>query len=308
LMNLMSFFSVGTIVVIVLVVVSLWLTITFVKTNTCVLVERLGQYTHTLKPGVHFLTPFVDRLKTVAWTWKVEDHDRRPVWRTERFTEVFQGELLYDFAPVEAQTMDRISVSVNGFVFYRISDIYTACYCIDVGRAVSLWIEGAIRNATAQHKYQDLVSQASRLQNAVFKLFEDEKHASEWGITLTHLSIQSIDTATQIKSNLEELTKQKNNVIAQQELLKFQLDHKEREKKAALDLEMMEHKHQLQMQKAEIEAQALHYKMLIDSGMSPDYLLALKQTEILKSKTNKIIVPHNFRSLHGLDSQKSLVS
>jgi len=86
------------------------------------------------------------------------------------------------------------------------------------------------------------------------------------------------------------------------------LDQKEREKKAALDLEMMEHKHQLQMQKAEIEAQSLHYKMLIGSGMSPDYLLALKQTEILKSKTNKIIVPHNFRSLHGLDSQKSLVS
>jgi len=67
---------------------------------------------------------------------------------------------------------------------------------------------------------------------------------------------------------------------------------------------MMEHKHRLQIKKAEIEAQAMHYKMLIDSGMSPDHLLALKHAEILASKTNKIIVPYNFRSVNWGESQK----
>lgn len=61
----------GTIIVllaIIYLVVTVAIHIKKIREGEVGLVERLGKYTHTLKPGTHFLVPYIDRIAWVVST------------------------------------------------------------------------------------------------------------------------------------------------------------------------------------------------------------------------------------------------
>lgn len=45
---------------------------TIVVEKTVVVVERLGKFNRVLKPGIHFLIPFIDRKVPMSWVTFVE--------------------------------------------------------------------------------------------------------------------------------------------------------------------------------------------------------------------------------------------
>lgn len=265
-----------------------------VNTNTCVITESFGQYSRILQPGVYILHP-LEVVKYLHWTFKVEIGSKASEWRRQSLREISLGDLIYDFAPIHAETLDKIPVSIDGLLFYKISNVRAAAYSTDVGRALSLWIEGGVRSAVAQHSYQDIVSRSAQLQESVFKHFEEDKHVASWGITLVNLSIQRIDTAPHLKQNLEELMNQKNTALAQKDLLSLQIEHKERELKAELDLSISRHKHGLALERSRVESEAEKIKILQGAGLSIEAILSMRQIDLLRDvQAQKIIVPHNF--------------
>ncbi|MGK7389520.1 MAG: SPFH domain-containing protein, partial [Candidatus Cyclobacteriaceae bacterium M2_1C_046] len=73
-----------------------------------VIKERLGKYNKTLKPGFHFLIPFVDRA-------------------------AYQQEMREQVIDVPSQTCitkDNIEVEVDGLVYVKVMDSYKASYGI----------------------------------------------------------------------------------------------------------------------------------------------------------------------------------
>src|ERR1700747_58626 len=72
-------------------------------------VERFGRYTRTLKPGISFLTPFVE---TVG----------RRVNLMEQVLDVPQQEVI---------TKDNVTVQVDAIVFIQVMDASQAAYRVD---------------------------------------------------------------------------------------------------------------------------------------------------------------------------------
>src|SRR5699024_432014 len=73
-----------------------------------VIQERLGKYIKSLKPGRHFLIPFVDR----------------PAYRQE------MREQVIDVPSQTCITKDNIEVEVDGLVYVKVMDSYKASYGI----------------------------------------------------------------------------------------------------------------------------------------------------------------------------------
>jgi regulator of protease activity HflC (stomatin/prohibitin superfamily) len=295
-------------------IILLFFSLRIVPDNHCVIVERCSKYHRTVQPGWHIVVPILESIKEIRWTWYVEVNkgETKGQWKEVTFAMVRKGEATYDFPPVVAQTLDRLPVTVNGLVYYSITDPKKMAYSVDAAQSLSRWLEGAMRHAVAQHKYDDLVSNAGVLQNDIIKAFNahgapDEKGDKEatnlWGMSLEHLVIQSIDLPPTLQSNLNDLRKQRDSVASKREIAEMECKLREFDLKSKIDLQMQEQKHELELARRRTEWETQRYKMFIDAGMTHDYLLRQRELDTLKAHSGKvIIVPRDFRALLDIET------
>src|SRR3954453_17551014 len=106
----MSAGNVVLVVVLILIVVVALTTVVkavrIVAQATSVIVERLGRYSRTLTPGLHFLIPFVDRPRAVV--------DLR--------------EQVVSFPPQPVITSDNLVVNIDTVIYFQPTDPKSAVY------------------------------------------------------------------------------------------------------------------------------------------------------------------------------------
>ena len=93
-------------VFLLLVVFVVYNTFIIVEMREEVILERLGKYHETLKPGFHFVVPFIDRV----------------AYRQE------MREQVIDVPHQKCITKDNIEVDVDGLVYLKVMDAYKASY------------------------------------------------------------------------------------------------------------------------------------------------------------------------------------
>ncbi|MCI1247014.1 MAG: SPFH domain-containing protein, partial [Prevotella sp.] len=116
---------VGTVVLIVIVVLAL----VFVKSAIVIIpqsetriIERLGKYYATLRPGINLIIPFMDRAKMVyamsngryIYTHKIDLREQ-----------------VYDFDRQNVITKDNIQMQINALLYFQIVDPFKAVYEIN---------------------------------------------------------------------------------------------------------------------------------------------------------------------------------
>lgn len=102
-------------------------TIIVVKEQSAVIVERLGKYRTTLKPGIHFIVPFVDRVATTV-----------------------QLRVLQNTMNVDTKTKDNVSCSVNVAVQFNVNTtkIKESYYTLQSPKPqIESYIQDAVRSA-----------------------------------------------------------------------------------------------------------------------------------------------------------------
>ena len=87
-------------------IVKFFRSIRLVPTQSAYIVERLGKYSRTLKPGFHALVPFLDRVAFIR--------DLK--------------ELTVDVPPQECFTRDEVQVEVDGVIYMSVTDPVKASY------------------------------------------------------------------------------------------------------------------------------------------------------------------------------------
>lgn len=115
----------------VVVVVAIARSVVIVPAGHAYVVERLGKYGRTLRPGFAFLLPFVEAVRFRHAT-------------TERVLELESS---------EAVTEDNVVVRQTSTVRWRVTDAARASYAVaDVAAAMREALLAAIRSATARTK------------------------------------------------------------------------------------------------------------------------------------------------------------
>ena len=139
------------------------------------LVLRLGEFRSIRGPGLFFVVPIIDRVRMV---------DTRV--------------LAVDIPRQEAITKDNVPVSINGALFFKVTNVEDAVMKIqDYVYGISLLAQTALRDVVGGMVLDDLLSERERIGKQVEQAVEND--SKEWGLHVTGIRLMDIDMPEDLK-------------------------------------------------------------------------------------------------------------
>lgn len=196
-----------TVVVVLVVTYIVWRlfkhSVKIVHHSEVMVIERLGKYKTTLKPGLHWIWPIIDSPRLINWRYLDARNNASHVdvvsIQTER---IDMREHVIDFGRQHVITKDTVQIMIDALVFFRITDPRVAVLQIqNLPDAVELLTQATLRNIIAQMTLDDTFS--SREQINAHLLSKIQRDAERWGVTITRVEIFNIIPPSDIKRAME---------------------------------------------------------------------------------------------------------
>ncbi|MBN2536949.1 SPFH/Band 7/PHB domain protein [candidate division WOR-3 bacterium] len=132
-------------------------------------VERLGKYQRTVRPGLHFIFPFLERLIKI---------DVR--------------EQVVDVPPQEVITKDNATVTVDAIIYYEVTDPVKVLYNVAQFRLATIKLaQTNLRNVVGDLSLDESLTSRETI-NAKLRDVLDEA-TDKWGAKVTRVELQRIE-------------------------------------------------------------------------------------------------------------------
>lgn len=137
---------------------------------TSVLVERLGRYSRTLEPGLHFLVPFVDRPRAVV--------DMR--------------EQVVSFPPQPVITSDNLVVNIDTVIYFQPTDPKAAVYEIyNYIQGIEQLTVTTLRNVIGSLDLEQTLTSRDQINGQLRGVLDEA--TGRWGIRVNRVELKAID-------------------------------------------------------------------------------------------------------------------
>ena len=177
----MPFVSIILLLVAVLVIVAIFRAVRIVKQSTAIIVERLGRFQAAYTAGLHFLVPFVDRVRNVM--------DLR--------------EQVVSFPPQPVITSDNLVVSIDSVVYYQITDPTRATYEIsNYLQAIEQLTVTTLRNVVGSMDLEQTLTSRDQINGQLRGVLDQA--TGRWGIRVNSVELKSIDPPASIQGSMEQ--------------------------------------------------------------------------------------------------------
>lgn len=168
------------IAVLVFVVVTIAKGVRLVAQGEEWVVERLGKYHATLRPGLNILIPYLDK---VAYKLVTKD-------------------IILDVQEQEVITRDNAVILTNAIAFVKVTDPVKAVYGVtDFSEAIRNLIMTTLRSIVGEMELDEALSSRDKIKARLRESIADE--AVDWGLTVKSVEIQDIKPSPSMQKAME---------------------------------------------------------------------------------------------------------
>ena len=264
-----------------------------------IVIERLGRYLSTWDTGIHFLTPFVDRVQ------------RR----------VSMKEQIYDFPPQPVITKDNVTIQIDTVVFFTVTDPKLFTYGVENPIAgIEALTSTSLRNIIGELDLGATLTSRDIINTKMRQILDEA--TDPWGIKVTRVEVKNILPPRDIQAAMEkqmraEREKREKILIAEGEKTsaitiaegnkEAAILNAEAEKQATIKKAEAQAEAILKVKKAEADgellvrqAEAQAIKMINEAKPTKE-VLAIRSFETLAKvadgKATKLIIPSDLQGM-----------
>ena len=273
------------------------------------IIERLGKYYATLRPGINIIIPFIDRAKEI-----VAVRRGRYIYTDS----IDLREQVYDFDKQNVITKDNVQTQINALLYFQIVDPFKAVYEINnLPNAIEKLTQTTLRNIIGELELDQTLTSRDTINTKLRAVLDDA--TNKWGIKVNRVELKDITPPESVLKAMEKQMQAERNkraTILTSEgekaaaILKSEGEKTAIINKAEADKQMAilnaEGEAQARIRKAEAEAIAIE-KITEAVGKSTNpanYLLAQKYIQMLQEvatgdKTKTVYLPYEATNLMG---------
>ena len=286
------------IALVLLAVIIVSKSITIVSQSETMIIERLGRYQATLKPGVNIIVPFIDKAKTIV------------TMRNGRYlytNTIDLREQVYDFDKQNVITKDNVQTQINALLYFQIVDPFKAVYEINnLPNAIEKLTQTTLRNIIGELELDETLTSRDTINTKLRAVLDDA--TNKWGIKVNRVELQDITPPQTVLQAMEKQMQAERNKRA--EIL-----NSEGEKMATINRAEADKQREIlnaeglaaaKIKQAEAEARAIELiTEAVGKSTNPaNYLLAQKYIQMMREvaegdKTKTVYLPYEATNLLG---------
>ena len=297
---------IGMVIVIVALVASQGFRI--IQQSETMVIERLGTYKRTLKSGVNFISPMIEKAREIEWKYVKTDGDGKKFIRKEKISRIDLRETVYDFPRQNVITKDNVVIEINAILYFQITDPVKAVYSIiNLPDAIEKLSQTTLRNVIGDMDLDSTLASRDKINSKLKEILDGA--TEKWGVQVNRVELQDIHPPRDIIGAMEKqmrAERDKRAAILDAEGLKqskilesegfktSEINRAEGEKKARILTAEGEAEARIKIAAAESEALEKIEKVFSgEKGNAAHYLIAIRYMETLKEmvtgKDNKVI-------------------
>ena len=273
------------------------------------IIERLGKYYATLKPGVNIIIPFIDRAKVVVTQQRGHYFYSSAIDLREQ---------VYDFDKQNVITKDNIQMQINALLYFQIVDPFKTVYEINnLPNAIEKLTQTTLRNIIGEMELDQTLTSRDTINTKLRGVLDDA--TNKWGIKVNRVELQDITPPSSVLQAREKQMQAERNKRAailtsegdkQSQILQSEGDKAATINRAEADKQQAilraEGEATARIRKAEAEAIAIaKITEAVGKSTNPaNYLLAQKYIQMLNEvaqgdKTKTVFLPYEATNLMG---------
>ena len=302
-------FTYVIIALVVLAVIFIKMSVVIIPQSETRIIERLGKYYATLKPGINIIIPFIDRAKIIMTL-----NRGRYVYSST----IDLREQVYDFDKQNVITKDNIQMQINALLYFQIVDPFKAVYEIDnLPNAIEKLTQTTLRNIIGEMELDQTLTSRDTINTKLRSVLDDA--TNKWGIKVNRVELQDIIPPSSVLQAMEKQMQAERNkratilnsegekaaVVLRSEGEKTSMINRAEASKQQAILKA-EGEAQARIRKAEAEAIAIKQitEAVGDTSNPANYLLAQKYIAMLQElatgdKTKTVYLPYEATNLLG---------
>ena len=305
-MDIMSYVLIA---IVVCAVIFAKMALVIIPQSETKIIERLGRYYATLKPGINLIIPFIDRAKEIV------------VLNRGRYmysSSIDLREQVYDFPKQNVITKDNVQTEINALLYFQIVDPFKATYEINnLPNAIEKLTQTTLRIIIGELELDETLTSRDTINTKLRAVLDDA--TDKWGVKVNRVELQDITPPVTVLNAMEKQMQAERNkraqILTSEGEKAAEILASEGEKTAMINraeaakqqaILHAEGEAQARIRKAEAEAIAIE-KITEAVGKSTNpanYLLAQKYIQMLEElaqgdKTKTVYLPYEATNLMG---------
>ena len=299
-MDNISVTTIVVIAVIILLIIFIKKTLVIISQSETKIVERLGKYHATLKPGINIIIPFIDNAKNIV------------TYRGGRYSysnTIDLREQVYDFDKQNVITKDNIQMQINALLYFQIVDPFKAVYEINnLPNAIEKLTQTTLRNIIGELELDQTLTSRDTINSKLRTVLDDA--TNKWGIKVNRVELQDIMPPQSVLQAMEKQMQAERNkravILTSEGQKQSQILQSEGDKTAMIN------RAEAQKQQAILEAEGVAQarirkavtKAVGETTNPANYLLAQKYIQMMQElaagqQSKTVFLPYEASNLLG---------